>query len=314
MTEINNAIAKHQELYYLLSPSKFIVSEYKEIPRGVQFFVQKDGWSGSIKIYQHEDSNVKIDFSQLDKSKYSALIKSLTEAKKNSPQKKPKNPVADRRIALPAIGCDLAGKADYFGSLVIAAVYIDRQISVKLSMAGVQDIRNISDTKIEVVAREIRKICQDKFAIVEISPPEYNQLYSQLETENRSLNDLLIGGYARSIDQLLTKVRCETAIVDKLVNENLLLEHLQRKNREVKVIQDRHQTESHLAIAAASILAKDRFISSLRQLGKQYKVELPKGSAKAVITVAKQLVAAQGIEVLGEVAKLHFKTTKELLI
>jgi ribonuclease HIII len=314
MTEINNAIAKHQELYYLLSPSKFIVSEYKEIPRGVQFFVQKDGWSGSIKIYQHEDNNVKIDFSQLDKSKYSALIKSLTEAKKNSPQKKPKNPAADRRIALPAIGCDLAGKADYFGSLVIAAVYVDRQISVKLAMAGVQDIRNIGDTKIEVVAREIRKICQNKFAIVEISPPEYNQLYSKLETENRSLNDLLIGAYARSIDELLTKVRCETAIVDKLVNENLLLEHLQHKDRAVKVIQDRHQTEIHLAIAAASILAKDRFISNLRQLGKEYKVELPKGSTKAVITVAKQLVAAQGIEVLGEVAKLHFKTTKELLI
>jgi ribonuclease HIII len=314
MTEINNAIAKHQELYYLLSPSKFIVSEYKEIARGVQFFVQKDGWSGSIKIYQHEDSNVKIDFSQLDKSKHSTLIKSLSEAKKNSPQKKPKNPAADRRIALPAIGCDLAGKADYFGSLVIAAVYIDRQISVKLAMAGVQEIRNIGDTKIEVIAREIRKICQDKFAIVEISPPEYNQLYSQLETENRSLNDLLLEAYARSIDELLTKVRCETAIVDKLVNENLLLEHLQRKDRAVKVIQDRHQTESHLAIAAASILAKDRFISNLRQLGKQYKVELPKGSTKAVITVAKQLVATQGIEVLDEVAKLHFKTTKELLI
>jgi ribonuclease HIII len=315
MNEINNAIAKHQELYYLLSPSKFIVSEYREIPCGVQFFVQKDGWSGSIKIYQHEDSNVKIDFSQLDKSKHSTLIKSLAEAKKNSPPKKPKNPAAtDRKIALPAIGCDLAGKADYFGSLVIAAVYIDRQIAVKLSMAGVQDIRNISDTKIEVIARKIREICQDKCVVVEISPPEYNQLYNQLEIDKRSLNDLLIGGYARAIDELLAKVRCETAIVDKLVNENLLLEHLQRKGREIKVIQDRQKTESHLAISAASILAKDRLISNLRQLGKHYQVELPKGSAKAVITAAKQLVATHGIEVLGEVAKLHFKTTKELLI
>jgi ribonuclease HIII len=314
MNEINNAIAKHQELYYLLSPSKFIVSEYKEIPRGVQFFVQKDGWSGSIKIYQHEDSNVKIDFSQLDKSRHSTLIKSLSESKKNSPPKKPKNPASADRQIVPAIGCDLAGKADYFGSLIVAAVYIDRQIAVKLTMAGVQDIRNIGDTKIEVVAREIRKICQDKFVVIEISPPEYNQLYSQLETENRSLNDLLIGAYARSIDELLTKFRCETAIVDKLVNENLLLEHLQNKGREIKVIQDRQKTESHLAIAAASILAKDRLISNLRKLGKHYQVELPKGSAKAVITAAKQLVATHGIEVLGEVAKLHFKTTKELLI
>jgi ribonuclease HIII len=299
---------------YLLSPSKFIVSEYKEIASGVQFFVQKDGWSGRIKIYQYEDSNVKIDFSQLDKSKYSTLIKSLAEAKQKSPQKKPKNPASADRQIVPAIGCDLAGKADYFGSLVIAAVYVDRQIAGKLAMAGVQDIRTISDTKIDVLAREIRKICQDKFAIVEISPPEYNQLYAKLETEKKSLNDLLLAAYARSIDELLSQVRCETAIVDKLVNENLLLEQLQTKGRELKVIQDRHKTESHIAIAAASILAKDRWMNSLRKLGKQYQVELPKGAAKAVITLAKQLVATQGIEVLGEVAKLHFKTTKELLI
>jgi ribonuclease HIII len=314
MNEINNAIAKHQELYYLLAPSKFIVSEYKEIASGVQFFVQKDGWSGRIKIYQHEDSQVKIDFSQLDKSKYSALIKSLAETKQKSPPKKPKNPASADRQILPAIGCDLSGKADYFGSLVVAAVHVDRQTAVKLAMAGVQDIRTIGDTKIDVIARAIRKICQDKFAIVEISPPEYNQLYSQLETEKKSLNDLLLGAYARSIDELLAQVRCETAIVDKLVNENLLLEHLQNKGREIKVIQDRHKIESHIAIAAASILAKDRLISNLRKLGKDYQVELPKGSAKAVITAAKQLVAAHGIEVLGEVAKLHFKTTKELLI
>jgi ribonuclease HIII len=313
MNDINNAIAKHQELYYLLSPSKFIVSEYKEIARGVQFFVQKDGWSGSIKIYQHEDSNVKIDFSQLDKSKHAFLIKSLAEAKRNSPPKKPKNPASADRQILPAIGCDLAGKADYFGSLVIAAVYVDRQIAGKLAMAGVQDIRTISDTKIDVLAREIRKICQDKYAIVEISPPEYNQLYAKLETEKKSLNDLLLGAYARSIDELLAQVRCETAIVDKLVNENLLLEQLESKGRAVKVIQDR-RIETHMAISAAAILAKDRWIGNLRQLGKQYQIELPKGASKAVITVAKQLVAAHGIEVLGEVAKLHFKTTKELLL
>jgi ribonuclease HIII len=60
--------------------------------------------------------------------------------------------------------------------------------------------------------------------------------------------------------------------------------------------------------------SKDRFISNLRKLGKQYKVELPKGSSKAVITIAKQLVAEHSIEILREVAKLHFKTTKEVLI
>jgi ribonuclease HIII len=312
MNDISNAIAKHEELYYLLSPSKFVISEYKEIDRGLQFFVQKEGWSGSIKIYQHEDSNVKIDFSQLDKSRYSLLVKTLAESKKSTLKKKSKPPTADRQI-LPAIGCAPIGKADYFGSLVMAGIYVDRKTATQLAIAGVKDSKTLGDTKIEVVAREIRRICQDKFVIVEISPTEYNQRYDRLEVENKSLNDLLIENYVRSIDELLSKVSCETAIVDKLVDENLLLEQLQSKGRAIKIVRDL-RSENHLAIEAASILAKDRFISNLRKLGKQYKVNLPKGSSKAAILVAKQLVSAHGIEVLGEVAKLHFKTTKEVLI
>ncbi len=312
MNEISNAIAKHEELYYLLSPSKFVISEYKEIDRGVQFFVQKEGWSGSIKIYQYDDSNVKIDFSQLDKSRYSLLVKTLAESKQNTSKKKSKSPAVERQI-FPAIGCAVAGKADYFGSLVVASVYVDRKTATQLAIAGVKDSKTLGDTKIEIVAREIRRICQTKLAIIELSPTEYNQLYNNLETEQKSLNDLLTEIYVRASDELLSKVRCETAIFDKFVDENLLLERLQDKGRTLKIIQDR-RSENQIAIEAAAILAKDRFISNLHKLGKQHRLELPKGAAKAAITVAKQLVATHGIEALAEVAKLHFKTTKEVLI
>ncbi len=320
MNEISNAIAKHEELYYLLSPSKFVISEYKEIDRGLQFFVQKEGWSGSIKIYQYEDSNVIIDFSQLDNSRYSALVKTLAESKKSTPKKKSKSPTADRQI-LPAIGCNLTGKADYFGCLIVAGVYVDRKSATQLAIAGVKDSKTLGDTKIEVVAREIRRICQDKFVVVEISPREYNQLYNQFEIENKSLNDLLTEIYVRAIDELLSKVRCEIAIVDNFVEVTLLLERLAAHDRNripdkssaLKIIQER-QAKNHLAIDAASILAKDRFISNLRKLGKHYKVDLPQGASKTAILVAKQLVTAHGIDILEEVSKLHFKTTKEVLI
>jgi ribonuclease HIII len=314
MNEIRNAIEKYEELYYSFSANNFTISEYKEINGGLQFFVKKPGWSGILKIRQNEQGSVKIDFSQLDKSTNSLLIiKNLSESKNNSLKKKSKSTSAKNSIVLPAIGSDESGKGDYFGSLAIAGVYVDRKIATQLSIAGVKDSKTLGDTKIEGIAREIRRICKDKFVVVEISPPEYNQLYTNLETEKRSLNDLLAGARAQAIDELLLKVKCETAIIDKFVDENLLIEQLQSKGRELKIIQDR-RAESHIAIAAASILAKDRFISNLRKLGKHYKVELPKGSSKAVITIAKQLVAEHSIEILREVAKLHFKTTKEVLI
>lgn len=40
---------------------------------------------------------------------------------------------------------------------------------------------------------------------------------------------------------------------------------------------------------------------------------LPKGSSQEVVTVARQLIEINGREILEKVAKLHFKTTKEVL-
>ncbi len=312
MSDIRNAISKYEEFYYFLSGHKFVISEYKKINNGLQFFVQKTGWSGVIKILEHEEIGVKIDFSQLDKSQNSFLIRKFSELKKVTPRKI-KSPTAERSMILPAIGIDESGKGDYFGSLVLAAVYVDKKTATQLAIIGVKDSKTLSDVKIEGVAREIRRICQDKFVVVELSAIEYNQLYTRMETEKKSLNHLFAKVRAQAIEELILKVKCDTVIIDKLVDENLLSEGLQAEDRGLKIIQDR-QNENHLAIAAASILAKDRFIETLRRLGKQHQTDLPKGSSKAVITVAKQLVAKHGIEILPEVSKVHFKTTKEVLI
>ncbi len=91
-----------------------------------------------------------------------------------------------------------------------------------------------------------------------------------------------------------------------------MLEKLQAKGKKLKVIQA-HRAESHIAVAAASILARERFVNKLDKLEKQYHTKLPKGASKEVVTVARQLVEKNGSEILEKVAKLHFKTTKEVL-
>jgi ribonuclease HIII len=162
------------------------------------------------------------------------------------------------------------------------------------------------------VARDIRRTCQDKFVVVEISAERYNQLYTKLENEKKSLNDLLAWAHAKAIEELLSKVECQTAIVDQFADEKLLHEKLQEQGKKLKVIQA-HRAESHIAVAAASILARERFVNKLDKLGTQYQTKLPKGASKAVVAIAKQLVERNGGEILEKIAKIHFKTTKEVL-
>ena len=65
---------------------------------------------------------------------------------------------------------------------------------------------------------------------------------------------------------------------------------------------------SRLAVAAASILARDEFVKRLAALGKDYGVELPKGAGTNVDGVAKELFARNGVEALTKIAKMHFRT------
>jgi ribonuclease HIII len=60
------------------------------------------------------------------------------------------------------------------------------------------------------------------------------------------------------------------------------------------------------------VLARAEFLRKLEWLGKDFDMILPKGATN-VIGPGKQFVAKHGAEKLGSVAKLHFKTTQQVL-
>ena len=70
--------------------------------------------------------------------------------------------------------------------------------------------------------------------------------------------------------------------------------------------------ERYLAVAAASILARDRFLSRLDQFREAYGMEFPKGASDTVVNAAKLFVRKHGLEALRKVAKLHHKTTEKV--
>lgn len=61
------------------------------------------------------------------------------------------------------IGTDESGKGDYFGPLVVAAVYVDEKTTLELEEAGVKDSKLITDYNIKIIESKIKKIISDKF-------------------------------------------------------------------------------------------------------------------------------------------------------
>jgi ribonuclease HIII len=204
------------------------------------------------------------------------------------------------------IGIDESGKGDYFGPLVIAAVFVDAITQGELTLMNVRDSKKISDGRILEMAPDIRMLCPH--SIIAIGPQRYNELYAKIQ----NLNRLLAWGHAKALETLLDKVSCGRAIADQFGDERLIVNALQEKGRTI-VLEQRHKAETDLAVAAASILARAEFLLRLKRLSDETGTTLPKGASPAVELAGRMVVKKHGEERLGLIAKLHFKTTQAVL-
>ncbi len=203
------------------------------------------------------------------------------------------------------IGTDESGKGDFFGPLVIAAVMIDKTNTDILIKAGIKDCKKIDDKNITKLASIIKNNCI--FSVVTINPAKYNELYAKL----KNLNLLLAWGHARAIENVLEKKDCNCALSDKFGDEKLIKNALLKKGKNI-TLEQRCKAESDIAVAAASILAREQFLSGINEISKKYGFQIPKGCSDNVLHTAKQIADKYSKEELKNAVKTHFKTYSQI--
>ena len=210
----------------------------------------------------------------------------------------------------PHFGIDESGKGDYFGPLVIAGAYTDATSTRALMDAGIMDSKRITSAKrIRTLAQLIRETPGVSTSIIAIGPERYNELYRSFGNVNR----LLAWGHARAIGRLHEhRPDCPRALSDQFAQPELLQRALKQQNINIQLDQ-RTKAESDVAVAAASILARERFIDWMDKTSAASEVELPLGASDAVIKAGRTLVERHGQGALERTAKLHFRTTSRIL-
>jgi ribonuclease HIII len=208
------------------------------------------------------------------------------------------------------MGVDESGKGDFFGPLVVVAAYVDKPLVKALQNMGVKDSKNItSDAKALGLGADIRKLLGKRFAVVKIGARAYNRLYAKM----RNVNTLLAWAHARAIENLLDAVPdCPRAVSDQFGKKEQVERALMKKGRRIQLIQ-RHKAESDMAVAAASVVARELFLRGLKDLGEKHKQEIPKGASDIVRSIAIEIARKEGADVLLEAVKCHFKTTDAVL-
>ena len=211
----------------------------------------------------------------------------------------------------PWCGVDESGKGDYFGPLVSAAVTVTPAVAAELAALGVQDSKKLSDPRVRRLAPEIRR--RAAWARTEVAPPRYNTFYAELRREGKRLNQMLAWAHVRSIAAVIARGPAPAyAIVDQFADARVVERAAETGARDLRIVQF-PKAEADVAVAAASILAREAFLDWLAAAGERVGVTLPKGASPQVVAAARQIVAEGGEETLASVAKLHFATTERVL-
>lgn len=210
----------------------------------------------------------------------------------------------------PHFGIDESGKGDYFGPLVIAGAYTDGTIARRLIDAGIMDSKRVtSPARIRQLAAIIRATPGCTTAVIAIGPERYNSMFASF----KNLNRLLAWGHARAIETLAAaRPDCPRTLSDQFARPEILQRALKEKGLTLQ-LEQRTKGESDTAVAAASILARERFIDWMDKTSSGCGIKLPLGASDAVIQAARDLIAKMGPDALAKVAKLHFKTTHAVL-
>jgi len=213
-------------------------------------------------------------------------------------------------LVAPHMGIDESGKGDFFGSLVASAVYVDPDIAHAMQELGVKDCKQLTDKAVFFIGSKTRQLLGPKrFALVAIGPEAYNRLYAKM----RNVNTLLAWAHARCIENLLETVPdCPRAVADQFGAKQVIERALMKKGRSIK-LEQRHKAESDIAVAAASVLAREAFLRGLGRLGETYGIQAHKGASEQVRASAVELVKKAGPEILLKTCKCHFRTADQVL-
>ncbi len=139
-------------------------------------------------------------------------------------------------------------------------------------------------------------------------PEKYNELWAKL----RNLNRLLAWGHARAIENILERVPAGRRSPTSSATSGSSATPCSRRAGRSSSSRCRGPRRTP-AVAAASILARAEFLTRLHFLSKDVGLELPKGASDQVEAAAVKLVRDKGPDILGKVAKTHFKTTVRVL-
>ena len=221
------------------------------------------------------------------------------------------NPNLPKHIGqLSIIGSDEVGTGDFFGPITVCAAYVKKEQIPLLKELGVQDSKNLNDEKISNIAKELLTFLPYSLLILP------NEKYNNLQKSGMSQGKMKALLHNQAIKHVLNKISPEqpdAILIDQFAKEELYFQYLKgtKSIQREKVYFSTKAEGIHVAVAAASIIARHAFVQHFEKLSQAAGFTIPKGAGPKVDVAAARLIKEKGKEVLPQFVKLHFANTEK---
>lgn len=220
-------------------------------------------------------------------------------------------------------GSDESGKGDYFGPLVVCCASTNEELSEEMKKIGVKDCKQMSDSAVLACGMKLRQLLgPDGYAVVKLGPAAYNRLYAKM----RNINRMLAWAHGTAIEELLAKrPGMKRVVVDQFAPTEATIKRALKPLGKKATIVQRHKAESDIAVAAASVIARELFLRDIQKMsmelfgpcepgkGKEAP-KVPAGSSDPrVKELAIEMARQNGPVWLMNHCKAHFRTTDSVL-
>ncbi len=204
------------------------------------------------------------------------------------------------------IGSDEVGTGDYFGPIVVAASYVEKENIPFLEELGVKDSKKLTDEKIlEIVPKIIKKI---PYECIILSNKEYNENY----TNDMNMNKVKAILHNKVLKKMLEKYKSEYVVVDQFAQPFVYYNYLKGTNYVKNITFMTKAEDKCLSVACSSLISRYVFLKQFDKLGESIDTFLIKGANDKVDELGAKIVKKYGFDKLKDIAKLNFKNTEKI--
>ena len=209
-----------------------------------------------------------------------------------------------------AIGSDEVGTGDVFGPVVVCSVYTSLESISLLNRLGVKDSKKFTDAEIISIVPKFKDYVT--YSLLVLDNKKYNEIYQK----GYNLNKIKAVLHNSAIGNTLNKIKKNNMpiILDDFCGEDKYYEYIKNEKSIVKGITFQTKAESyHIAVAAASMLARFAFLKKFNELCSNIGFKVNKGAGPLVDQDIKKLVENKGVNSLKNYCKLNFRNIKDVM-